>query len=285
MGEIDFSANLQLLEFARTSIGVAPLETAGDGETLDFVAGKSDLKMLLFDGYGHPGVYSNSPPYGDSPFRKGATVIGNSYREWSDALEHVYQEGWRSASERSQWIAKERHIDRVAKESWFPALEAAIIPKPVSGRHLFEAFRSSLEMRNTAASNIGYLVANLDVARNWVSDIHSAWDHFEAHGRHEGRHICHTPAALEDFVLTLDREFEEVAERLRMRQDEANERLANKEALRASQAEIASLQESIAEVPRLQDEISALRNSLSWKITSPLRRLAKPLMVGNRQST
>ena len=94
MGQIDFSANLQLLEFGSTSIGVSPLETAADQETLDFIAGKSDLKMLLFDGYGHPGVYSDAPPYGDSPFRTGARLTDNSYEAWSESLEYQYREGW-----------------------------------------------------------------------------------------------------------------------------------------------------------------------------------------------
>jgi hypothetical protein len=113
------------------------LETVADEETLDFVAGKSDLKMLLFDGYGHPGVYSDAPPYADSPLRTGAQVIPNTYAGWVEALEYQYREGWRSARERSERIRAERHIDRVARESWMPALEEARLSKPMSGADLY----------------------------------------------------------------------------------------------------------------------------------------------------
>ena len=140
MGAIDFGANLQFLEFTRTSIGIAPLETVADEETLDFIGGKSDLKMLLFDGYAHPGIYSDAPPYGDSPFRTCAKVIENSYANWTDALEYQFRVGWRSVSEQSRRIREERHIDRVARESWLPALEAARLSKPVSCADLYRAF-------------------------------------------------------------------------------------------------------------------------------------------------
>ena len=37
-------------------IGIAPLETEADQETLDFFSGKTDVKMLEFGGFGHPSV-------------------------------------------------------------------------------------------------------------------------------------------------------------------------------------------------------------------------------------
>jgi glycosyltransferase involved in cell wall biosynthesis len=146
MGAIDFGANLQFLEFTRTSIGIAPLETVADEETLDFISGKSDLKMLLFDGYAHPGIYSDAPPYGDSPFRTCAKVVENSYANWTDALEYQFRVGWRSVSEQSRRIREERHIDRVARESWLPALEAARLSKSVSCADLYRAFCSQHQL-------------------------------------------------------------------------------------------------------------------------------------------
>jgi glycosyltransferase involved in cell wall biosynthesis len=202
MGQIALSENLRLLESGPTSIGIAPLETVADEETLDFVAGKSDLKMLLFDGYGHPGVYSDAPPYGDSPLRTGAQVIPNTYAGWAEALEYQYREGWRSALERSECIRAERHIDRVARESWLPALEAAGLSEPVSGADLYRVISRFLEGETPLL---------------------------------DGSHL---------------------------------------------EREIYSLRVK-SEVYSLRKEVGALRNSLSWKITAPLRKLAKPLMQRN----
>ncbi len=39
-------------------LGIAPLETEGDPDTVEFVSGKSDVKMAEYGGFGHPAVYS-----------------------------------------------------------------------------------------------------------------------------------------------------------------------------------------------------------------------------------
>lgn len=137
MGEIDFISNLQLLEYVSTSIGVAPLETSADEETLDFIAGKSDLKMLLYTGYGHPGVYSRSPPYQESPFQGCGMVVSNTYSDWYDALEYQYQTGWKRIASDAEQIQQERNIDQMALDSWVPALERCILPRPMSGEEIF----------------------------------------------------------------------------------------------------------------------------------------------------
>jgi glycosyltransferase involved in cell wall biosynthesis len=138
LGHIDFAENLRLLETAPSSIGIAPLETSGDQETLDFIAGKSDLKILLFGGYGHPAVYSAAPPYTDSALQIGGSVVENTYSAWIEALEFQYQEGWRMMGEQSRLIRQERHIDKVASESWAPALESCVLEKPICPAELNE---------------------------------------------------------------------------------------------------------------------------------------------------
>lgn len=144
VGQIDFAENLRLLESAPPSIGIAPLETSADQETLDFVAGKSDLKILLFGGYGHPAVYSSSPPYTDSALQTSGSVVENTYSAWIDALEFQYREGWRLMGEQSRLIRRERHIDKVAVESWAPALESCALEKPIRVRELYKIFRGAL---------------------------------------------------------------------------------------------------------------------------------------------
>jgi hypothetical protein len=144
LGQIDFNENLRLLETAPPSIGIAPLETSADRETLDFVAGKSDLKILLFGGYGHPAVYSASPPYTDSALQSGGSVVKNTYSAWMEALEFQYHEGWRLMGEHSRRIRHERHIDKVAIESWAPALESCVLEKPIPAADLYEIFQGAL---------------------------------------------------------------------------------------------------------------------------------------------
>jgi hypothetical protein len=195
MGEIDFHALLQLLEFGPCSIGVAPLETEADAETLDFVAGKSDLKILLFGGYGHPGVYSAAPPYLDSDLRTYAHLVGNSCAEWNDALEFQFREGWQSIAEKTRYIRTARHVDRIARENWHPALQACVLPKPIPGAQLYEVFRAAyLSMKGSSPD------------------------------------------------LT-----------------DENEHLEQK-------------------ISELKNELATIRNSYSWRITKPLRTIAKPLM-------
>jgi glycosyltransferase involved in cell wall biosynthesis len=267
MGEIDLNANLQLLEFTGTSIGIAPLETAADEETLDFVAGKSDLKMLLFDGYGHPGVYSDSPPYADSPLRTGATLIPNSYSDWTYALEYQFREGWRAIGEQSKRIRLERHIDRVAVESWWPALTAALLPNTVSGRSLYEAFRRGFEIREHAGAASGRLGANGDVADQYMDETHSVEDHLRESGRCEPGTLLRDARALDPSVSKLDDKRMDLQRRF--------ESFAPRPGTGGTGFG--------SETHHLRQQLADMRNSLSWKITAPLRKLAKPFMKRNHR--
>lgn len=259
MGQIDFASNLQLLQFAPTSIGVAPLETAGDPETLDFIAGKSDLKILLFAGYGHPGVYSAAPPYADSPLQHQETVIGNSHKEWVDALEYQLNDGWRTMAERTHNIQQQRHIDVVARESWAPAVSAGILPKPVRGFTLYNALIGSQKMENSPAHLLGYMTGNEDILWQYLSapdSSGSAWDHYDAHGRSEHhRRLLHGANAQTRLLSRLDAE--------------------NSQALQRLDSTLTHMRHTIMS---LRKEVMDLRSSLSWRITAPLRSLAKPLM-------
>jgi hypothetical protein len=204
LGQIPFDENLRLLANSSTSIGIAPLETSADEETLDFISGKSDLKLLLFAGYGHPGVYSSAPPYTDSALRQAGVLVGNTYAEWTEALDYQYREGWRHIEAEAVNIRERRASDRVALESWIPALEACRLADPVRGTTLHQAV--------------------------------------QAHERaHPGERLLG------------DCEFEEATDVVRTRLLEHH-------------------------VKRLRAELAAHQNSYSWRISAPLRALAKPIM-------
>lgn len=264
MGEIDFSSNLQLLTNTPTSIGVAPLETDADAETIDFISGKSDLKILLFPGYGHPGVFSASPPYTDSPFHDCVRLTNNTYAEWMDALEYQYREGWKSTAEYARRIQKERSMDSVARESWAPALEACALPRPMRGAEVYEALKSYDMMDSDPARALGYLAANPDVGREFVTGERGAWEHYRDHGERENRSLIHDADAQYRLLSQLDQESEDLFHRGKAQLAQAQDA-----------ARISYLHH---EIQRLEAEVKDLRLSYSWKITAPIRALTKPLM-------
>jgi len=143
MGEIDLTALLQYLSYAPPSIGLAPLETQADEETMDFIAGKSDMKMLLFTGYGHPGIYSRSPPYEDSPLINTSMLTLNTYSAWLDALEYQYHCGWKDVSSDALHIRRDRNTEGTACKDLLPALQSCRISCPMRGKDIYDMIRKT----------------------------------------------------------------------------------------------------------------------------------------------
>jgi hypothetical protein len=134
-GELPLARYHELLAALPPMLAVAPLETAGDPATVEFVAGKSDVKMLEYGGYGHPGVYSAAPPYVESDLRCGA-LAANTYEAWMQALERTWHNGWRAAAAEQEDIRRRRDIAVVAADSWARALEAARLDVPLDSREI-----------------------------------------------------------------------------------------------------------------------------------------------------
>ena len=116
-------------------IGLAPLETQGDQSTLDFVSGKSDIKMVDFGGSGHPSVYSKAAPYVDTDLKAGLTVE-NRAQDWRYALEEIHSDLWRNLDAEQREIVRLRDMDRIASGSWLGALNRAKLPERLSGRDI-----------------------------------------------------------------------------------------------------------------------------------------------------
>jgi len=116
-------------------IGLAPLETVADQGTLDFINGKSDIKMLEFGGHGHPAVYSKAPPFVDTDLKAGV-LVDNTVESWREGLESVYGSLWRRLAQEQRQVIELRNMDRVAAERWYPALLAARLPRPLTGREI-----------------------------------------------------------------------------------------------------------------------------------------------------
>lgn len=119
------------LQSGPASIGIAPLETVGDEETLDFVASKSDIKKVLFGGLGHTGVYSTAYPYVESDLVTGA-LAENTYEGWTEALEACWDQGWTRSEAEAEKIRELRSASRVASRNWHAALEGARGPGMLS---------------------------------------------------------------------------------------------------------------------------------------------------------
>jgi len=145
-GYLDYWRYHSILAAWPAMIGLAPLETADDSDTLDFVAGKSDVKMVEFGGFGHPAVYSRATPYVDTDLAAGV-LTDNTSEAWTEALEYMLAVGWRRSAVEQRDIVAARSLDLIARESWYPALLRARLAKPRVARELKP--RGSVARRRT----------------------------------------------------------------------------------------------------------------------------------------
>jgi hypothetical protein len=121
-----------------TVLGLTPLETRGDPDTVEFVSGKSDVKMVEFGGLAHPAVYSDAAPYVDTDLVCGR-VTANDAAAWEAAIAELLGGGWRAAAEDASAVRGLRGLRRVAAECWWPAVQAARLEEPVDAGRLFGA--------------------------------------------------------------------------------------------------------------------------------------------------
>ena len=134
-----------------TLLGIAPLETRGDPDTVEFVGGKSDVKMVEYGGFGHPAVYSAAAPYAESDLRCGR-LAANDAASWTAAIDELMAGGWSAAADEAREVRERRDLARLAAECWWPALQAARLEEPVRGADLFgELERVRARLRDRAA--------------------------------------------------------------------------------------------------------------------------------------
>jgi hypothetical protein len=145
-GYLDFWRYHVVLSAWPSMLGIAPLETAGDERTLDFIAGKSDVKMVEFAGFGHPAVYSRALPYVDTDLRAGA-LADNDRQSWHRALEGVLTDGWSRLAEEQAAVSEARSLEGVARQCWALALSRARLPEACAAGEL----RGSLVRRRRLA--------------------------------------------------------------------------------------------------------------------------------------
>lgn len=149
MGKLGFWHYHALLASFPPMIGLAPLETTADAATLDFINGKSDVKMVDFGGFGHPSVYSNATPYTDTDLTAGV-VVENSEKGWLGGLTTVFEDEWRRLDQDQQGILRKRNMNKLAAECWHAALLKARLPEPVQGSCLKFSGGRSTKLMNQA---------------------------------------------------------------------------------------------------------------------------------------
>ncbi len=129
-GVLSYADYHEVLAASPALMGVAPLETVGDPDTVEFVSGKSDIKMVELGGYGHPSVYSRALPYVESDLSCGR-LAENTYESWSAALRDVLEGSWAQLADEQRRVREKRSLQRVARERWWPAMQAATLERPV----------------------------------------------------------------------------------------------------------------------------------------------------------
>ena len=134
-----------------TLLGVAPLETRGDPSTLEFVSGKSDVKMVEYGGNSHPGIYSRALPYFESDVRCGR-LVENTHEAWTVAVDEVMSGGWRAAADEAPRVRERRNLNRVIVDCWWPAVRESRLEQPIRAGDLLSSLdRVGARMRNRFA--------------------------------------------------------------------------------------------------------------------------------------
>jgi glycosyltransferase involved in cell wall biosynthesis len=209
LGKLSFQENLDFLNLHPTAIGLAPLETAGDVQTLDFVNSKSDLKMLLFGGFGHPSIYSNACPYTDSDLKVGM-VTDNSYDAWSENLEYIFNCGYKNAASEQSSIISARHIDLVSRNNWLELYKASVFRPGITISDIFSYFsRVVLTAGHTSRQNLRYIFSSSqkDIWKNLpILSSHFISNHFAQYGFSES-HRSIDPINVANIVTELEKSF------------------------------------------------------------------------------
>ena len=127
-GMVDFMQHKQLLhKLSGKVIAISPLETDADLQTLDFISGKSDLKIVEYGGYGIECVYSDSDAFAQSDLQINY-MPKNKYDDWVSALNQAYENPQISEDNVSE-IRFRRSVSRVSFDYWLPTFKNCIRDK------------------------------------------------------------------------------------------------------------------------------------------------------------
>ena len=170
-----------------------PLETGGDGSTVDFVRCKSDIKAVEYLGMGRPAVFSNAAPYRYSSLPI-THVVPNESEAWSAGLESAFSQSVEDRRAIAAEVEAQRGAGGPINQIWFDTLQMNQLARPLKLSRVLESLNTSLSrlrfnyLPAEFFDTDFYLSRNEDVRHAVEAGvINSAYDHYVISGQAEGR--------------------------------------------------------------------------------------------------
>lgn len=203
VGLLPHSAYREYLSGLSPAILVCPLETNADGETQDFIDGKSDIKVLEALSFGLVGVFSRARPYCDTDFAA-AILCDNTYEAWLDGLEAA-RAACLAPTAPPPW-PDARDSAGFGLAPWASALARVRLPTPLPLAEVREAVAAvaALERRPIVLEEFDeeYYLDNYPDVRLAVTagQVRSGYEHYAESGRAERRYArrLRSPVVLGD---------------------------------------------------------------------------------------
>jgi hypothetical protein len=188
---IPYGSYLSTLRSLAPAILACPLETASDAATGDFIAGKSDVKLLEALASGLTGVFSRAPPYRDTDLPE-PILCDNTYAGWFEGLRRAWETCERGGA--AQAVPPERCANDIGVRPWLEAVRAVRLQRPLHcnefrnaltlmrgryGRRLLSEAEFEEDFYLTTYPDVQLAIQNMTV-RN-------AYAHYLADGFGEGR--------------------------------------------------------------------------------------------------
>ena len=190
LGLLSYAAYLDRLRGMAPAILVAPLDTAADPVTQDFIDGKSDIKVLEALVTGLVAVVSDAPAYRDTDL-PAPILCANDHAAWLAGLEQARQTCLRGTPRPG--IPARRLASGIGLMGWDQALRRVRLPRPLRLSELEASLaltRSTLERKLLSPAEFDadwYCDANPDVARAVEAGQITAYEHYARHGYEEKR--------------------------------------------------------------------------------------------------
>jgi len=190
IARIPYDSYLNLLRSFAPAIIACPLETAADPATLDFINGKSDIKLLESISAGLVGVFSRAPPYTDSNLPE-PILCENAYVGWFEGLEAAWLACQRP--EPPPALPPERHV-RLGVRPWLEAISRGRLRQKLrlsdvtDNLKLLDGRTARRMLTAEEFDEAFYLEENADVRLAMERrDVPSAFVHYTDHGFREWR--------------------------------------------------------------------------------------------------
>lgn len=188
---IPYGSYLSTLRSLAPAILACPLETAADAATAEFIAGKSDVKLLEALASGLTGVFSRAPPYRDTDLPE-PILCDNTYAGWFEGLRQAWQACERAGP--APEIPPERCATHTGARPWLDAVRAVRLQRPLHCNEFRNALtlmrgRSGRRLLSEAEFEEEFYLATYPDVQLAIQNrtVRNAYAHYRADGFGEGR--------------------------------------------------------------------------------------------------